>query len=148
MLFQLGAVTFDCPGPLNADETDEVFGADFAVKAVVGAQQPREFTGPADHKFTLTGELMPYFFARNGQDNGLDAVATLIAMANSGDPQILVRGDGTNMGWWLIERGSLKSTKLSQQGIGQLIHHSVELVESPTSASPASMLSLLTTLFD
>lgn len=147
MLFQLGLVTFDCPGPLNADETTETFGHDYAVKAVVGAQQPREPMGPSDHKFTLSGELRPYFFAGYGQGSGLDEVEALKSMAASGDPQILVRGDGTNMGWWFIERGSLKSTKLSQQGIGQMIHHSVDLVESPNAASPAAMLSLLTQLF-
>ena len=147
MLFQLGAVTFDTH-PLNAEESDETFGHDFAVKAVVGAQQPRESMGPSDHRFTLSGELQPYFLARNGQDTGMGDLAALQAMAAGGEPQILVRGDGTNMGWWLIEKGSLKSTHLSLQGIGNVIHHSVELVESPVGASPASMLSLLTALFD
>ena len=147
MLFQLGAVTFDTY-PLNADETSETFGHDFAVKPVVGAQQPRESMGASDHHFTLSGELQPYFMVRNGQSSGLGDLATLKAMADAGEPQILVRGDGTNMGWWLIEKGSLKSNTLSLQGIGNVIHHSVELVESPTGASPASILSLLTSLFD
>ena len=131
MLFQLGAVTFDTH-PLNADESDETFGHDFAVKAVVGARQTRESMGPSDHHFSLSGELRPYFLVRNGQSSGLGDIDTLKAMAEAGDPQILVRGDGKNMGWWLIEKGSLKCTKLSFQGIGQVIHHSVDLVESPT----------------
>ena len=147
MLFQLGAITFDCPGPVNADETSEDFGGDFAVKAVVGARQPREFVGPSDHKFTLNGELLPYFHRRVGIGSGLDEVATLKAMAESGDPQILVRGDGTNMGWFLIEKGSLKSTRLGSQGIGHVIHYSLNLVESPVAASSGSLLTLLTQLF-
>lgn len=147
MLFQLGGVTFDTY-PLNADETNETFGHDFAVKPVVGAQQPRESMGPSDHHFTLSGQLQPYFLARNGQDSGMGDLAALKAMADGGEPQILVRGDGTNMGWWLIEKGSLKSTQLSLQGIGNVIHHSVDLVESPNAASPASLMTLLTSLFD
>ena len=146
MLFQLGAVTFDTH-PLNADESDETFGHDFAVKAVVGARQPREKMGPADHHFTLSREVRPYFLQRHGQPNGLADIEALKAMAEAGDPQILVRGDGKNMGWWLIEKGSLKSSKLSLQGIGEVIHHSVDLVESPVAATPASMLTLLTQLF-
>ena len=145
MLFQLGAITFD--RKVDAEATDEDFGGDFAVKAVVGARQPREFTGPSDHKFTLNGELLPYFHNRIGIGSGLDEVATLKAMAESGEPQILVRGDGTNMGWWLIEKGSLKSTRLSSQGIGHQIHYSLNLVESPVAASSGSLLTLLTQLF-
>ncbi len=147
MLYQLGALTFDAPGPLNADDTTEEFGHDFAVKPIVGAQQPRESMGPSDHKFVLTGELLPYFHNRVGIGSGLDEVATLQAMAAAGSPNILVRGDGTNMGWWLIERGSLKSTRLSAQGIGHVIHYSVNLVESPVAASSRSLLNLLEQLF-
>ena len=146
MLFQLGAITFD--RKVDAEETSEDFGGDFAVKAVVGARQPREFMGPSDHKFTMSGEILPYFHNRIGIGSGLDEVATLKAMAESGEPQILVRGDGTNMGWWLIEKGSLKSSQLSLRGIGNVIHHSVELVESPTAASASLLMTLLTSLFD
>ena len=146
MLFQLGSVTFDTY-PLNADESTETFGHDFAVKPVVGAAQRRESMGPADHHFTLSGELQPYFLVRNGQSSGLGDLDALKAMAEAGDPQILVRGDGLNMGWWLIEKGSLKSSKLSLQGIGNVIHHSVDLVESPVGGTAASMLTLLTQLF-
>lgn len=154
MLYQLGALTFDCPGPLNADQVSEEFGHDFAVKPVVGAQQPRESMGPADHKFVLSGELLPYFNTRLGIGSGLGEVATLKAMAASGEPNILVRGDGVlvgaeegGTGWWLIERGSLKSSHLSGQGIGHVIRYDLTLVESPRTAYPASMLSLLTQLF-
>ena len=145
MLFQLGAITFD--RKVDAEETDEDFGGDFAVKPVVGARQPREFMGPSDHKFTLSGELLPYFHNRVGIGSGLDEVATLKAMAESGEPQILVRGDGTNMGWFLIEKGSLKSTRLSSQGIGHVIHYSLNLVESPVAASSDSLMTVLTQLF-
>lgn len=154
MLYQLGALTWDCPGPLNTDETSEEFGHDFAVKAVVGAQQPRESMGPSDHKFVMSGTLLPYFHNRVGIGSGLDEVAMLKAMARSGEPNPLVRGDGTlvgaeegGTGWWLIERGSLKSTRLSSRGIGHVIHHTVTLVESPNLPSAGGLLGLLEQLF-
>ncbi len=147
MLYQLGPLTFDTPGPMNADRVSEEFGSDFAVKAVVGAKQPRENMGPADHKFTLSGELLPYFHARTGVGSELGALATLQAMAETGEPQILVRGDGTNMGWWLIEKGSIKSTNLSSRGIGNTITYDVNLVESPTAASAGSIVGLIKQLF-
>ena len=147
MLYQLGPLTFDTPGPMNADRVSEDFGSDFAVKPVVGAKQPREFVGAADHRFTLSGELLPYFHAQAGVGSELDAIATLQAMAESGEPQILVRGDGTNMGWWLIEKGSIKSKDLSSIGIGRNIAYDVSLVESPNAASADSVVGLIELLF-
>ena len=136
MLFQLGPITVDSPGPFNATNTNEEFGADYAVKPVVGAQQPREFMGPADHRFTLSGKLFPQFFGRNGQATGLDEIQMLRSLTGTGDPQILVRGDGYNLGWWLIEKVTQKSSTLDAHGIGRQIAFDITLVESPTSASP------------
>ncbi|MGI3901224.1 MAG: phage tail protein [Janthinobacterium lividum] len=154
MLYQLGALTFSCPGPLGADETEETFGHDFAVKPVVGAQQPRESMGPADHKFMLSGTLLPYFHARIGLGSGLGEVATLKSMARGGQSYPLVRGDGVligaeegGTGWWLIERGSLKSSRLGSQGIGNVISYSMTLVESPNLPSSGSLIGLLEQLF-
>jgi len=156
MLFQLGYVTvdspndhvtFDSPGPFNVTETSEEFGGDHAVKAVVGARQPREFVGPADRKMTLSGTLFPDFFARAGYATGLDEVETLRAMAENGKPQILVRGDGVNLGWWIIEKVSQKSSKLSADGVGKVITFDIALVKSTASADPADALHLVTSLW-
>lgn len=147
MLFQLGPVTFDCPAGLNATGTAEEFGGDFAVKAVVGAQQPREFVGASDRSFSLSGDLFPYAAARAGQDTGLDDIETLRGIATSGDPQILVRGDGENLGWFLVEKVTQTATALSATGIGRKIGYTVKLVESPTAADQASTTGVLAQLF-
>ncbi len=147
MLFQLGLITIDSPGPFNATDSSEEFGGDHAVKAVVGARQPREFVGPADGKMTLSGTLFPDLFARYGHATGLNEVETLRAMAEGGAPQILVRGDGSNLGWWIIEKVSQKASKLSAGGVGRVIAYDIALVKSAASASPADALNLLVSLF-
>jgi len=147
MLFQIGPVTVDSPGPFNATDTSEEFGADYAVKAVVGARQPREFTGPADAKMTLSGTLFPDLFARAGHATGLHQIELLRSITNTGAPQILVRGDGKNLGWWLIEKVTQKSTKLAANGVGRVIAYDIALVKSSEAADPVSIISLLVSLF-
>ena len=139
MLFQLGTVTIDSPGPFNALGTEEEFGAEFATKPVVGAEPPSEFTGPQNTRFVISGKLFPYFFAGHGQGSGLDEIEDLRAMVMSGQPQILVRGDGRNMGWWLIERVRKRDEVLSDEGIGQEIAYDIALKSSPRPAAAGSM---------
>lgn len=146
MLFQLGTVTIDTPGPFNATGTDEEFGADFATKPVIGAEPPSEFTGKQNGRFTITGTLYPYFFAEHGQGTGLEEIEALRAMAESGQPQILVRGDGKNMKWWLIKRVRKRDQHLSQEGIGQEITYEISLESSPRAAAAGGMLATFVAL--
>lgn len=146
MLYQLGTLTIDSPGPFNATGTDEEFGADFAVKPVVGAEPPSEFTGPQNGRFTISGKLFPYFFAEHGQGSGLEEIEDLRAMAMSGQPQILVRGDGRNMKWWLIEKVRKRDEMLGPEGIGQEITWDIALRSSPKPASAGGMLATFTRL--
>ena len=67
-------------------------------------------------------------------------------MRSKGDPQILVRGDGRNMGWFLIEQVHEKSGYLNARGVGREIEVTIELVKSPDGASPTAMLSTLMSL--
>lgn len=140
MLYQLGGLQISV-APFNAHEVSSEVGADFATKDVIGVPRPREFTGEADEKHSLSGRLFPF---RLG---GLDELDTLEAMARSGEPQILVRGDGRNLGWHLIEKVKRKESYLAGNGVGRQIEVEIELVASPNPASPASMLSLLFSLF-
>jgi len=68
-------------------------------------------------------------------------------MAENGKPQILVRGDGVNLGWWIIEKVSQKSSKLSADGVGKVITFDIALVKSAVSADPADALHLVTSLW-
>ncbi len=147
MLFQLGVITIASPGPFNATDTAEEFGSDFAVKPVVGAQQPREFMGQADDHMTISGTLFPFFYGRAGQTSGLDEIEMLRAITGTGDPQPLVRGDGTSLGSWLVEKVSVKGSRLSADGIGRVVAYDIQLVRSATDATPAALAGMLETLF-
>lgn len=147
MLFQLGAVTISSPGPFNATDVAEEFGSDFAVKPLVGAPQDREFTGEADGRMTLSGTLFPTRYAAWGRATGLDEVEMLRAVTGSGEPQPLVRGDGRNLGFWLVEKVTTKSAKLSADGVGRVVAYDIGLVRSAAGATPAALAGMLETLF-
>lgn len=147
MLFQFGPVTIDSPDGLNATQTAEEFGSDYAVKPVVGAAQNREFVGPSDHKFSLSGKLLPNFHWRHGAKTGLGEIKLLRGIANSGEPQILVRRDGTMLGFFLLEKVSQKSSTLGPDGMGKEIVWDMSLVESATATSTGGLLDLFESLF-
>lgn len=140
MLYQLGALTFDVM-PFNVHEITREAGADFAAKDVLGRLRPREFVGEGDNHFRFVGNLYPEKLG------GLPGLAALDAMRISGMPHILVRGDGTNLGWWLVERASERSTYLDKEGVGRLIEYEISLVKAPSAPSPASYLSTFLRLF-
>ena len=128
MLYQLGALTFEVQ-PFNTHEVGRDSGYDFAAKDIVGAQKPREKVGEADEKIRFECKLYPHRFG------GLDGLDALDAMRKSGEPQILVRGDGRNMGWFLVEQVREKSGYLNARGVGREIEVTIELVRSPEGLS-------------
>lgn len=142
-LFQLGALTISSPGPFNATDTSEEFGADFGVKPLVGTLQDREFDGPSDGRFTISGTLFPYFYQRAGQTSGLDEIETLRGMANTGSPQTLVRGDGMALGNWLVEKVTQKSARLSTEGVGMIITYDISLVKTLRTPDATDQVSTL-----
>lgn len=140
MLYMLGGVMFDV-APTNLHQYTGETGGDYAPKDIVGAARPREFVGEADTTVTLAGRLFPH---RLG---GLGSVAQLQGMARAGEPQMLVRGDGSVMGWFVIEKFTDDHTYLSRFGVGQMIEFEIELVKTPERASAGSIISTLISLF-
>lgn len=138
MLFQIGAIGFSVM-PINAHEADLLMGSDYAEHPVMGAQKPSEFVGQADTHLLLHGRLLPHQF-------GLGAWAALQAMAVSGTPHMAIRGDGTVLGWMLIERLHERHTHLDVTGVGRWIEFDVEMKQSPVGASADAMISLLGSL--
>jgi phage protein U len=136
MLFQLGTLTVEVL-PFNVHEVTLDAGADFAAKDVIGALKPREFTGEGDSTLKLTGRVFPERFG------GLDELGLLEQMRLSGEPQILVRGDGMNRGWWLVTKYSLKETYLDATGVGRVIDVDIELTKAPGAGAPAGLLTTL-----
>ncbi len=145
-LYMVGAVLMSCPMGLNPQDVVEEFGGDFAVKPVVGAQQPREFVGPADTRLTLSGTIFPYRFANAGGSSGQGEIATLKGYAAAGQPLPILRGDGLSMGFYLLEKVQLKHSKLGQFGVGRQQEFVLQLVQSPKGPSAASLTSLFTGL--
>ena len=150
-LFQLGAVTIVSPGPFNATDTTEEFGSDFGVKPIVGALQDREFDGPSDGRFTITGTLFPFFYERAGQTSGLEEIEILRGMANRGAPQTLMRGSGiagggVALGSWLVEKVTQKSTHLATDGRGKVVVYDISLVRSARDPDPADQIITLNTI--
>ena len=129
MLFQLGALQIN--QTFNAHETAHKYGADFVAKNVIGTRKPREYVGIGDDSISLTGTLFPL------KIGGLSELDMLQAMTEQGQPQILVRGDGTNLGWYVVDKVSEKSKYLDSSGIGRVIDIEIELnrVDAPNAES-------------
>jgi phage protein U len=94
-LYQLGAIQFQV-APVNISEVSRETGSDFAAKDVMGAPRPREFVGEADERLTFAGTLFPQMFG------GLSGIDALQSIARAGQPQMLMRGDGSVFGWYVI----------------------------------------------
>ncbi|MGA2491839.1 MAG: phage tail protein [Roseiarcus sp.] len=139
MLYMLGGVVFDVV-PTNLDTVNRERGQDWAAKAIVGAQKPREAMGVADAPVTLFGKLFPHRF-------GMGGLEALAAMAEGIAPQMLIRGDGTVLGWHCVERVKEKHSYLDAEGVGRVIDVEITLTQSPSGAGAGAMMTLLQGLF-
>ncbi len=139
MLMQLGAVTFEVI-PFNTDEYSRDAAYDFAAHDVIGRLRPRESMGEGDETYRISGRLFPSHFG------GLGSLDNLNTMLKSGTAQPLVRGDGRNLGWYLIESVSERSSYLRKDGVGGQIEFDISLTKSPA-PSAASMIQTLMRLF-
>lgn len=135
MLYQLGFISFQVY-PVNAEGVTLRMGSDFAAHDVIGGQKPRESVGQGDTHIQLFGKMFPHKF-------GMGGWPALQAMAVSGVPQMLIRGDGTVMGWMLIEELRERHSYLDASGVGRIIDFDIAMVQSPTGASASAMISLL-----
>lgn len=124
MLFQLGLLTMDVY-PFNTTDYSRDTGADFVKHDVIGTMRPSEFTGEADESMSLQFRLFPEKLG------GLRELEILHQMRRSGIPQILVRGDGYNLGWFNIEKVNENSKAIDNQGVGRDISGTISLSRSP-----------------
>ncbi len=140
MLFQLGSVTFEV-WPFNMDTYTRDTGFDFAAKDTIGNRRPREAMGVSDELFDISGRLFPEKFG------GTSTMDVLHKMRESGSSHILVRGDGRNMGWFVIEKVRERATHINREGIGRMIEFDIGLTRSdkPTAESYISTLLRLLT---
>ena len=139
MLYMLGAVVFELL-PINVHEAALEYGHDYAAKDVIGAMKPHEAMGPSTATVNLSGKLITHRF-------GIGDWGTLHAMADSGAPQMLMRGDGRALGWHVIEKVKEKHTYLDPRGVGRIVEFEIELKQTPHGPSASALLSSLMSLF-
>jgi phage protein U len=118
--------------PVNIHQVDHSTGSDWARKEIAGAATYREWVGENDEEIHLRGKVFPHFMSahlkRRGTNldaprgsGGLTQLDMLDNMRKLGEAQLLVRGDGWSLGWFVIEKLSRSDTFLGAEGIGQMI---------------------------
>ena len=115
MLFQWGALQFDIT-PFNVHEADQMTATDWARKEIAGAAIYREWVGEGDEEIALRGRVFPH---RLG---GLTELEVLESFRRQGKAELLMRGDGAVLGWYVLEKLSRAHRFLGADGIGQQIN--------------------------
>lgn len=123
MLYQVGGVTFEVVAP-NVHEVEADGETAFAEKPIAGGPTILEHVGEGVGTLRLVGRLFPKKLG------GLSSLSTLAALRRSGEPQHVMRGDGTPLGWFVIVKIAEHSTHLARDGVGQQIEFSIELKAS------------------
>jgi phage protein U len=114
MLMTLGPIKFEVY-PFNATEYGHDHETTFVEKPVLGARPPLEWVGEGAEGWSITAKIFPHRFG------GLSDLKKLYQARAAGRPLYLMRGDGTQMGWVVIERVSERSSYLDAHGIGRAI---------------------------
>lgn len=139
MLYALGPLLFEV-APFNTHETEREAEMDFAAKDVLGRRRIHEKVGEGEEQFTMHGKLFPQKLG------GLDELSLANAIRSSGAPQMLVRGDGTPLGWFLLRKVRERSSYLDTRGIGKMIDVDLELLRDDP-PSPEGFVEVLFSLF-
>lgn len=139
MLLQIGPLQFDLT-PLNVHELSRKADADYAKKDILGRPPVYEWIGEGEDVRTVRGRLFPF------KTGGRGALALADTIRRSGAPQMVVRGDGGVLGWFIITSVNEREEYLAANGVGQLISVEVEIkkADAPTAAGYfASLFGLL-----
>lgn len=139
MLMMVGPVILKV-APFNLTDYTHTHGGSFAEKPVMGGRQPLEWMGQATETWNLSAKLFP---ARFG---GSSSLAILSAVRASGLPQFMLRGDGSLMGWVVVEQVTEKFTMLDTNGVGKVIDVAISLKRSQP-PTPAGYVAALSGLF-
>lgn len=113
MLYQVGPVTIDT-FPLSTTGVERQDGADFAVHDLLGRRKGREHVGEGDDFITMKGTILPF----RPRHDGRRELEKLRGAMKSGEPQLVMRGDGTNMGWYVVESLNETHVEIQYNGVG------------------------------
>ena len=128
VLMMIGPVRFEI-APFNASDISHGHESTIVEKPVLGTRPPLEWVGEGPESWQIRGRLFP---ERLG---GLGTLALLQEARKSGLPQYMMRGDGTLMGWVLIEKVNEQSSYLDASGVGKVIDFDLSVKRC---ASPAA----------
>jgi len=134
LLICLGPIQFEIE-PLNLTGYDHAHSSAFAEKPVLGAPMPLEWVGEGPESWSFTAKLFPHRFG------GLDDLKRLQQARAAGQPIYLMRGDGEQMGWVVIESVSEQASFLDSHGIGKVIAVDIKVKRS-TKPSAGSYFSI------
>jgi phage protein U len=136
MLMSLGPIRFEVY-PFNATEYGHDHESSFAEKPVLGARPPLEWVGEGAESWSITAKIFPHKFG------GLGDLKELYQARAAGRPLYLMRGDGAQMGWVVIEKVSERSSVLDAKGVGRVIEVDISVRRSakPSNGSFFSVFS-------
>jgi phage protein U len=136
MLMTLGPIRFEVY-PFNATEYDHGHETSFVEKPVLGARPPLEWVGEGAESWSIRAIMFPQRFG------GLGDLKKLYQARAAGRPLYLMRGDGAQMGWVVIERVSERASYLDAEGIGRVIDVDISVRRSakPSNGSFFSVFS-------
>lgn len=120
VLMMIGPVKFEV-APFNIHAVGHDHESTFAEKPILGSSPLVEWVGEGAETWSLQGRLFPQRFG------GLDSLRLLQEARASGQPQYMMRGDGTLMGWVVIERVSERSSFIDLGGIGKAIDFDISV---------------------
>ena len=139
MLMSLGPIRFEVY-PFNATEYDHGHESSFVEKPVLGARPPLEWVGEGAESWSIKARIFPHRFG------GLGDLKKLYQARAAGRPLYLMRGDGAQMGWVVIERVSERASYLDAEGIGRVIDVDIS-VRRAAKPSNGSFFSLFSGMF-
>ncbi len=139
MLMLIGPVRLEV-APFNATEYTHTHGASHVEKPIMGVRPPLEWTGDTSESWLLRANLFPETFG------GESALTVLAFMRKSGVPQYMLRGDGTLMGWVVIDSVTERSSFLDGSGVGRMIEVDIAMRRSQA-PTPAGYFQALRGLF-
>jgi len=99
----------------NTHEIDHETSTDWAHKEIAGAPIYREWVGENDELVYIRGMVFPY------RIRGLSMLEMFEAKRRQGIADMIVRGDGRPMGWFVCEKLIRQHHFLSTEGVGQQI---------------------------
>lgn len=126
-LFSWGLVQFTLI--LNVSDVEHETETAWAIKEIAGAANYREWVGENDETLHLRGLLFPY------RIGGMKQIEVLEGARRGGVANLMIRGDGIPLGWFVCENLHRAHSWLSSEGVGQQIAFEARFVRVPVPAS-------------